>query len=180
MSQATTFGFPLVAGAPTTPTVVAAQADNSLDALLSSHSGASRPTYAVDGTVWQDSDTKPWYMYDGTTDWPMGHEYLKATTALSDAAATLTAAQLLTGLFTITPTAGRALTTATAVEILAAMPPHVDGSYFEFTVVCLAAFAATITAGVGVTLVGDMAPNNASATFLVYRTAATTVTMVRK
>lgn len=180
MSQAAVFGFPLVATAPNSPTDVAAQADDSLDALLSSNAGPTRPTYAVAGMVWCDDDTDQWYLYDGTTDWPIGHEYLKATTALTDAAATLTAAQLIGGLFTITPTAGRALTTDTAVAILAAMPPHVDGSSFEFTVVCLAAFAATITAGVGVTLVGDMAPNNESATFLVYRTSATTVTMVRK
>lgn len=180
MSQPTTWGFPLVAESPITPTAVATRADDSLDALLSSHSGATRPPYAVAGTVWMDTDTTQWYLWDGTTDWPIATQYIQSNTALTDAAATLTAAQLIGGLFTITPTAGRALTTDTAVAILAAMPPHVDGSYFEFTVVCLAAFAATITAGVGVTLVGDMAPNNESATFIVYRTAATTVTIVRK
>jgi hypothetical protein len=180
MSQATTWGFPLAAEAPKTPTVVAAQADDSFDALLSSHSGAARPAYSVAGTVWMDSGADQWYLYDGTTDWPIGHEYLKSDTALADAAATLTAAQLLAGLFTITPTAARIQTTDTAVAILAAMPPHVDGSSFEFTIANLAAFDVTLAAGVGVTLVGNLVANNASATFLVYRTAAATVTMVRK
>lgn len=180
MSQATTFGFPLVAGAPTSPTVVAAQADSSLGALLSSHSGATRPTYAVAGTVWMDSDTSQWYLFDGTTDWPVGHEYLKSNTALTDAASTLTAAQLIGGLFTITPTAARIQTTDTAALILAAMPPHVDGSYFEFTIANLAAFDVTLAAGTDVTLVGDMVLNNESGTFIAYRTAATTVTIVRK
>lgn len=180
MSQAPTFGFPLVVTAPNNPSLVATQANNSLGALVSSHAGITRPTYAVDGTIWQDSATKQWYKYDGTTDWPMKTEYLKGNTALTDAAATLLAAELLTGLFTITPTVARIQTTDTAVAILAAMPPHVDGSSFEFTIACLAAFDVTLAAGVGVTLVGNLVANNASATFLVYRTAAATVTMVRK
>lgn len=180
MTQPTDFGFPLVAEAPFSPTNIAIQADDSLDALLSSHSGASRPAYAVAGTIWMDSDTDQWYLYDGTTDWPIGHEYLKGNTALADAAATLLAAELIGGLFTITPTVARIQTTDTAVAILAAMPPHVDGSSFEFTIANLAAFDVTLAAGVGVTLVGNLVANNASATFLVYRTAAATVTMVRK
>lgn len=71
MSQAPTsgFGFPLTG--PKTPTSVATQADESLDALLSSHSGSSRPSYAVAGTIWcNDSvaNTKSFYLYDGTSD----------------------------------------------------------------------------------------------------------------
>ena len=105
---------------------------------------------------------------------------LKTLTALADADAGLTAAQLLGGVFTITPSAGRALTVDTAVNIIAAMPNKQVGSHFEFTVVCLAAFAATITTAAGVTLVGDMAPNNASASFLVQVTGAATVSIYRK
>lgn len=180
MTQPTTFGFPLVAEAPVTPTATAIRADDSLDALLSSNSGASRPAYAVAGTIWMDTDTNQWYKYDGTTDWPMATEYLKSNTGLSDAAATLTAAQLIGGLFTITPTVARIQTTDTAVLILAAMPPHVDGSSFEFTIANLAAFDVTVAGGTDVTLVGDMVLNNESGTFLVYRTSATAVTLVRK
>lgn len=43
------------------------RADDSVDALLSSHNGATRPTYAVQGTVWSDDDNKQYY-YDGTSD----------------------------------------------------------------------------------------------------------------
>lgn len=179
MTQPTTFGFPLVVESPITPTATAIRADDSLDALLSSNKGAIRPPYAVAGTVWCDDDDQ-WFLYDGTADWPIGHEYLKSNTALADAAATLTAAQLIGGLFTITPTVARIQTTDTAVLILAAMPPHVDGSSFEFTIANLAAFDVTLAGGVDVTLVGNLVANNASATFLCYRTSATEVTMVRK
>ena len=180
MSQPTTWGAPLVADAPVTPTVFASRTDDSLDALLSSHSGAARPAYLVAGGVWHDSDDDQWYKYDGTTDWPMQTEYLQSVTALADAAATLTAAQLIGGQFTITPTVARIQTTDTAVAILAAMPPHVDGASFEFTIACLAAFDVSVAAGTDVTLVGDMVVSNASATFMVYRTSATAVTLVRK
>ena len=179
MSQSATWGFPRIADAPINPENVADRADDSLDALLSSNSGATRPTYAVAGTVWCDNNDQ-WYKYDGTTDWPMRTEYLQTVTALADAAATLTAAQLIGGQFTITPTVARIQTTDTAVAILAAMPPHVDGSSFEFTIACLAAFDVSLAAGTDVTLVGDVILNNESGTFTVYRTSATAVTLVRK
>lgn len=179
MSQPTTFGFPLVAESPVTPTATATRADDSLDALLSSNSGATRPAYAVIGTIWHDSDIDQWYQYDGTTDWPIATAYLKSSTALADAVATLTGAELVGGLFTITPTVARLLTTDTAVAILAAMPPNVDGSSFVVTIVNLAAFDVTLAGGTDVTLVGNLIANNASASFTVYRTSATAVTMVR-
>lgn len=68
MTQAATFGHPLSAEAPITPAAVATRVDDSLDALLSSNSGATRPAYAVAGTVWLDTDTGQLYMYDGTND----------------------------------------------------------------------------------------------------------------
>src|SRR5574337_702698 len=87
--------------------------------------------------------------------------------ALADAAATLTADQLINkGLFTITPTAGRALTLDTAALLVAGAPGCKAGDTFEFTVVCLAAFAATITTAAGLTLVGNMAVNNQSGVFI--------------
>jgi hypothetical protein len=104
---------------------------------------------------------------------------LKSNTALSDAAATLTAAQLVGGEFTITPTVARTQTTDTAVNIIAAMAGSADGSSFEFTVINLADFAVTIALGTGVTLVGDMAVNIGAATFRVRRLTSTTVSVTR-
>lgn len=69
MSQATTWSVPLVG--PTPPTVMATRMDDSLDALLSFHSGPSRPAYAVAGTIWCDTSsagTHRYYQYDGADD----------------------------------------------------------------------------------------------------------------
>ena len=71
MSQPTTWGCPRAADAPVTPSDMADRIDDSLDALLNSNYGASRPTYAVAGMQWCDSDTDTWYLFDGTTDWPI-------------------------------------------------------------------------------------------------------------
>jgi len=72
MSQPATWGIPLESAEPTvTPEAFAIRADDSVDALLSSHSGTTRPTYAVQGTLWHDTDlltTTPLLMYDGTVD----------------------------------------------------------------------------------------------------------------
>ena len=108
-----------------------------------------------------------------------GEFNLKTITALADAAATLTGAQLKSGLFTITPTVARTLTLDTAANILAAIPGHVDGSHFEFSVVNNAAFNITLAAGVGVTLDGRTVINNGSATWRIVRTSATTVRVFR-
>ena len=87
--------------------------------------------------------------------------------ALADAAATLTADQLINkGLFTITPSAGRALTVDTAALLVAGAPGCKVGDTFEFAIVGLAAFAATVTTAAGVTLVGNMAVNNQSGWFI--------------
>jgi predicted RecA/RadA family phage recombinase len=90
----------------------------------------------------------------------------KAEVALTDAAATLTAAQLInSGIFKITPSTGRALTLDTAANLVAGLPGAAVGIWFDFSVVCLAAFAATISTASGLTLVGNMAVNNQSGTF---------------
>lgn len=68
MSQASTFGHPLVAEFPIVPSLVAKRVDESLDALLSSHSGAAAPAYAAAGTVWMNSATGQLYLHDGTGD----------------------------------------------------------------------------------------------------------------
>lgn len=105
---------------------------------------------------------------------------LKGVTGLTDADATLTAAQLLSGIFTITPTVARSLTTDTAANIIAAITTHPTGTCFEFTVINLAAFDVTLVAGASVTLSGNMVVNNSSATFLALITGASTVTVYRK
>jgi hypothetical protein len=96
---------------------------------------------------------------------------VRSVVALTDAASTATAAQLVAGsIYTMTPTAERALTTATGAQILAALPEYSTGSTFEFTVVNLAAntHAITLTAGAsGVTVTGNAVVAAAtSATFI--------------
>lgn len=66
MSQPTTWGVPLLADAPVSPEAYAIRDDDSLDALLSSHSGETPPTYAVEGTVWRKPSTRATRVYDGT------------------------------------------------------------------------------------------------------------------
>ncbi|NNU67593.1 hypothetical protein G9X67_20240 [Rhizobium sp. WYCCWR 11152] len=69
MTQATTWSVPLVG--PASPTAMTQRIDDSFDALLSGHSGSSRPTYAVAGTVWEDTSVAgavKYYHYDGSDD----------------------------------------------------------------------------------------------------------------
>lgn len=69
MSQATTWGVPEAADAPVTPVAYTSRLNSALDAILSTHRGAARPSYAVNGTVWQDSDNDQVFLHDGTTDY---------------------------------------------------------------------------------------------------------------
>ncbi|QIO64769.1 hypothetical protein [Rhizobium leguminosarum] len=69
MSQAATFSVPTTG--PASPSTMAARIDDSLRALLSGHSGASRPSYGVDGTFWVSTATagqRKLYLYDGSDD----------------------------------------------------------------------------------------------------------------
>ncbi len=108
--------------------------------------------------------------------------------ALADAAATLTAAQMENdGIFTITPTAARALTTDTAANLVAGMAGCQVGTYFDFSIVneAAATYAATLTAGIGITVAGAAAVAAASSgTFRAIFTNVTAgseaVTIVRK
>jgi len=105
----------------------------------------------------------------------------KSVVVLADAIATLTATQMIdSGLFTITPTIARSLTTDTAVNLVAGMPGYQVGSWFEFTIVNNAAFVVTLTAGTGITLVGNAVANNASGTWLARIDSATGITMYRE
>ncbi len=105
---------------------------------------------------------------------------VKTVTSLSDADATLTNEQMLGGVLVITPTANRDLTTATGTNICSLLTSYQTGTSFEFTIISLAAFNARLTAGAGVTLIGDEIANNSSATFLAVVTGTNTVSIYRK
>lgn len=104
--------------------------------------------------------------------------------AVADAAATLTAAQLLESkLFTQTPTAARTLTTATAALIVAALKDESEGTSFEFTIVNKAAatHAITLAGGTDVTIVGSVTVAAAtSGTFVGVVQSDNTVKVYRK
>lgn len=103
---------------------------------------------------------------------------IKTVVALTDADATLSATQMIdSGLFTITPTIARALTTATAIELVAGMSGYQVGTWFDFTIVNTAAFDVTLAAGVGVTLSGGAIIHKESATWKVRFDSATAVTI---
>lgn len=113
----------------------------------------------------------------------------KLVTAAANEATTLTADQTIGGIVTMTPSAGRALTTPTATEIVTALGDGTRvGTSFELTVVNVAAatHAITLTAGTGITLggVSGMATVAAasSATYVGYVTNVGTpaVTFYRK
>jgi hypothetical protein len=104
--------------------------------------------------------------------------------AVADAAATLTAAQLLESkLFTQEPSAARTLTTATAALIVAALVDESTGTSFEFTVVNKAAatHAITLAGGTDVTIVGSASVAAAtSGTFVGVVQSDSTVKVYRK
>jgi len=103
---------------------------------------------------------------------------IKTVVALADAAAVLSATQMIdSGLFTITPTVARALTTDTAVNLVAGMSGYQVGTWFDFTIVNTAAFDVTLTAGGGVTLSGGAIIHKESATWRVRFDSATAVTI---
>jgi hypothetical protein len=92
----------------------------------------------------------------------------KAAVGLSDADATLTATQIIdSGIFTITPTVARTLTTDTAVNLVAGLSEVQVGTWFDIVIVVLAAFDVTLAGGTGVTITGSAVVNNASGTFRV-------------
>lgn len=104
--------------------------------------------------------------------------------AVADAAATLTAAQLLESkLFTQEPSAARTLTTATAALIVAALVDESTGTSFEFTIVNKAAatHAITLAGGTDVTIVGSASVAAAtSGTFVGVVQSDSTIKVYRK
>ena len=104
----------------------------------------------------------------------------KTAVALADAAATLTAAQMIdSGIFTITPTVARTLTTDTAANLVSAMAGYQVGTWFDIVIVNNAAFDVTLAAGVGVTIIGKAVINNVSGTWRVRFDSSTAVTIYR-
>lgn len=109
---------------------------------------------------------------------------------LADTAPTLTAAQMLTGILTGTPTTGRAYTLPTGTDMQTGCPADLaTGDSFELTIINLASGAddiITLTAATGFTIVGKatIEPANAAAnstfgTFRCVRTGANTFVAYR-
>jgi hypothetical protein len=100
------------------------------------------------------------------------------STIATNADLTLTVAQMAGGIVQFTSfSAGRAVTTPTAALILAAATDMDIGDSFVIMVSCVAAFAATWAAGVGVTLAGRATTPASDCTMVVVtKTSATTVT----
>lgn len=102
--------------------------------------------------------------------------------AVADAAATLTAAQIIDSkLFTQTPTAARTLTTDTAALIVAAATGYAVGTSFDFSIINLsAATTITVAGGTGVTVVGvATVPGVTTGTFRARIDSATAVSVYR-
>ena len=101
-------------------------------------------------------------------DFAVGWEKLpkREEVALADENATLTADQLINkGIFKISPSGARTLTTDTAANIVAAIDNCQAGMSFDFVLIVLDAFNVTINGGDGVSTVGNMVVNNASGIF---------------
>jgi len=86
------------------------------------------------------------------------YEKITVTSLTTAATATYTAAQLVGGYISDAITGASTCTTATATEIIAAIPNCQTGSSFEFTVenAASSAIAITIGDGTGITLTGTM------------------------
>ena len=103
---------------------------------------------------------------------------LSVSSVATDAAVTMTVAQMAGGLVQYTGfSAGRAITTPTAALILAACPDMDIGDAFSFIVSIVPGFAGTWTAGAGVTLSGRATtPASSWSIVTVIKASATTVT----
>ena len=102
----------------------------------------------------------------------------------TDAATTLSAAQSIESIVTVTPTTGRTYTSATAADIISELGNSAKvGQCFELTIVNLAGatHAVTFAGGTGVTVTGSASVAAASsATYVGRMASATTVVFYRK
>ena len=101
-----------------------------------------------------------------------------------NAAHTLTTAEIIEGIVDGTPTGNRAITTPTAAEIISALGTQSGvGQCFELTIVNKAASTHkfTLTAGSGVTIVGEPdVTAESSGTFIFRVSSSTAVSAFRK
>lgn len=108
----------------------------------------------------------------------------RGVVAGTNADTTLTAAQCIESIVTVTPTTGRTYTTATAADIITALDSKAKvGQTFELTFVNLAAatHAITFAGGTGVTISGGTSISAAtSATYVGRMASATTIVFYRK
>jgi len=130
--------------------------------------GASGANYAV-GVAPVISDDGNWQLQGAPAD-------------IADGAAMIaTAANVLTGIVTATPTTTRSIQLPTGVNLDLATEWAI-GESFDFSLITLAAFALTITVNTGVTIVGaaaTAATSGASARFRLRKTAADTFIVYR-
>ena len=130
--------------------------------------GASGALYSV-GTEPVVSSTGKWQPQDAPADIADGGSMIA------------TAANVLTGIVTATPTATRSIQLPTGANLDLATEWAI-GDSFDFSVITLAAFALSITVNTGVTIVGSAATaatSGASARFRVRKTAADTFIVYR-
>lgn len=106
--------------------------------------------------------------------------HLNPSSDATDAAATISAAELAGGLYIRSGiTAGRIDTSDTAVNIIAANPEMNIGDSFVLCVSNQSGFTLTLAGGVGVTASGNLLVLTLTSKFVVFTmTSATTMTMV--
>ncbi len=69
MSQSSDFALPTTkTPGQTEPVNILAELNSIFAAFASSHGGPSRPSYAVAGLIWRDTDTGEVFLYDGSND----------------------------------------------------------------------------------------------------------------
>lgn len=96
----------------------------------------------------------------------------------------ITAAELLNGIITATPTTGRTISAPTAASLISAVTPTTPvGQGFEFTIINLAGATHALTLGTatGTTIIGSVTIGAASsATFVARIASGSTVVIYRK
>ncbi len=92
---------------------------------------------------------------------------VKAEVTIGNTDHTATAGEMVDdGIFACTPGEGRDLTTADAADIVAEIPEAQVGTWFDITVLSLAAWTVTLQTGGGITITGDaVVAANESGTF---------------
>ena len=136
------------------------------------------------------SGTKGIYLRNAS--YPDVIKYQGTQATSNDGTAVISGANILTGIIQCTPTADRSKAIDTAENIISALNLNTNGDAFDFSVINLATDGAqniTITAGTGVTLVGNMrihaqdaaddAVSIGTGRFRIGRTSSTAVTLFR-